>query len=155
MEKKYGEKTPISTSTNLIFLPPVGGVLLELGHRLGELVDLGFEVLEALAVGSPTCLQFLHLQLKRMFSVLSLTRKYILASVSTYLVDLCLLLKEPDSLLQVPRTLPLEQKVLRKLQSLLGHVRLDLSLLNLGFLHLQIQELSFDRYGRKMYLSKL
>ena len=65
MEKKYGEKTPISTSTNLIFLPPVGSVLLELGHGLGELVNLGFEVLEALAVGSSACLQLLHLQLRK------------------------------------------------------------------------------------------
>ena len=72
-----------------------------------------------------------------------------LAFVSTYLVDLCLLLKKPDSLLQVPRPLPLEEEVLWKLQPLLGHVRLDLGLLNLGFLHLQIQEfeLLYDPKG--------
>ena len=72
-----------------------------------------------------------------------------LAFVSTYLVDLCLLLKKPDSLLQVPRPLPLEEEVLRKLQPLFGHVRLDLGLLNLGFLHLQIQgfELLYDPKG--------
>ena len=114
--------THISTSTNLIFLPPVGSVLLELGHRLGQLVDLGFEVLEALAVRSSTCLQLLHLQLKNMSHKLC-SAKYcykssesdhtmFLAFVSTYLVDLCLLLKKPDSLLQVPRPLPLEEEVL-------------------------------------------
>ena len=72
-----------------------------------------------------------------------------LAFVSTYLVDLCLLLTKPDSLLQVPRPLPLVEEVLWKLQPLLGHVRLDLGLLNLGFLHLQIQEfeLLYDPKG--------
>ena len=62
------EKTrlKISATTHLILLPPVGGVLLQLGHRLGQLVNLGFEVLEALAVGGTACLQLLHLQLRKM-----------------------------------------------------------------------------------------
>ena len=53
------------------------------------------------------------------------------------LVKVCLLLEDPDSVVQVPAPLPLQHQLLGQLQPLLRHVRLDLRLLDLGLLHLK------------------
>ena len=93
----------ILSRTHLILLPPIGGVLLQLPHRLGQLVDLRLEVLEALAVRRPAGLQLLHLQLRKGFVKIAPH-----VGEELYLVDLGLLLQQPDRLFQVPGSLPLE-----------------------------------------------